>query len=119
MNSLFLQLLHTENKVKLAITFTNPVYTTAFASSAPLRWLCKASPAIISVSSKPMDTKSIWLSKITVCVNTERNFEMLLKSDLFKRKNGSNLQLSSQSNLNSKSILELKNASLRVCSQER
>lgn len=43
---------------------------------------------------------------------------MLLKSDLSKRKNGSNLQLSSQTNLNSKSILELKNAFFRVCSQQ-
>lgn len=43
---------------------------------------------------------------------------MLLKSDLFKKRNGSNLQLSSQTNLNSKSILELKNALFRVCSQE-
>lgn len=44
---------------------------------------------------------------------------MLFKSDLFKRKNGSNSQLSSQTILNSKSILDLKNALFRVCSQEQ
>lgn len=44
---------------------------------------------------------------------------MLLKSDLFKKRNGSNSKLSSQTNLNSKSILELKNVLFRVCSQEQ
>lgn len=43
---------------------------------------------------------------------------MLLKRDLFKKRNGSNSQLSSQTNLNSKSISELKNVLFRVCSQE-